>query len=90
MLKKEKLKPIDILNQYLEKENLRKTPERNIILEEIYKMNKHFDIDELFNIISKKNKISKATIYNTIELLHKLELIKKHVLMTPKFFMKDL
>ena len=79
MFKKEKLQPIDILNEYLEKENLRKTPERSIILEEIYKINNHFDIDELFNIISKKNKISKATIYNTIELLQKLELIKKHV-----------
>ena len=79
MLKKEKLKPIDVLNEYLEKEGLRKTPERTIILEEIYKLQNHFDIDELFNIISKKNKISKATIYNTIELFNKLELIKKHV-----------
>ena len=79
MLKKEKLKPIDVLNEYLEKEGLRKTPERTIILEEIYKLQNHFDIDELFKIISKKNKISKATIYNTIELFNKLELIKKHV-----------
>ena len=79
MFKKEKLKPIDVLNEYLEKEGLRKTPERNIILEEIYKINDHFDIDELYKVISRKSKISKATIYNTIELLHKLELIKKHV-----------
>jgi len=79
MIKKENLKPVDILNEYLEKEGLRKTPERNIILEEIYKINEHFDIEELFNIISKKYKISKATVYNTIELLNKLELIKKHV-----------
>ena len=78
MIKKENLKPTDVLNQFLEKEGLRKTPERNIILEEIYKINRHFDIDELFNIISKKHKISKATVYNTIELFHKLELIKKH------------
>tara|TARA_B100000945_G_C20152489_1_gene489227 strand:+ start:146 stop:595 length:450 start_codon:yes stop_codon:yes gene_type:complete len=78
MFKKEKLEPIDILNEYLNKKGLRKTPERNIILEEIYKLNTHFDIDELFNIISKKNKISKATVYNTIELLNKLELVKKH------------
>ena len=78
MFNKEKLKPVDILNEYLEKKGLRKTPERNIILEEIYKINTHFDIDELFNIISKKNKISKATIYNSIELFNKLELIKKH------------
>ena len=58
MINKEKLKPTDILNEYLEKEGLRKTPERNIILEEIYKINTHFDIDELFNLITKKNKIS--------------------------------
>ena len=70
MIKKEKLQPVDVLNQFLEKEGLRKTPERNIILDEIYKINKHFDVDELFNIISKKNKISKATVYNTIELFH--------------------
>ena len=78
-MKKELKKPIDVLNEYLEREGLRKTPERSIILEEIYKLNSHFDIDELFNIISKKNKISKATIYNTVELLDQLELIKKHV-----------
>ena len=79
MIKNENLKPVDVLNKYLENEGLRKTPERNIILEEVYKINTHFDIDELFNIISKKNKISKATIYNTIELFQKLELITKHV-----------
>jgi len=78
MIKKENPKPSDVLNQFLEKEGLRKTPERNIILDEIYKINRHFDVDELFNIISKKHKISKATVYNTIELLHNLELVKKH------------
>jgi len=78
MAKKENLKPIDILNEYLEEKGLRKTAERNIILDEIYKTNSHFDIEELFKLISKKNKISKATVYNTIELLNKLELVKKH------------
>ena len=70
MINKKNRNPIDILNNYLEKEKLRKTPE-NIILEEIYKLNTHFDIEELFKKIS-KNKISKATIYNAIELFQKL------------------
>ena len=78
MIKRENIKPIDILNQYLEEQGLRKTAERNIIIDEIYKINDHFDIEELFKIISKKHKISKATVYNTIELLNKLELVKKH------------
>ena len=79
MIQKDNQSPNDVLNQYLEHMGLRKTPERNIILYEIYNTNDHFDIDELYNLISKKNKISKATIYNTIELFNKLELIKKHV-----------
>ncbi len=79
MTNKENQSPNDVLNQYLKHQGLRKTPERSIILDEIYKTNGHFDIDELYNLISRKNKISKATIYNTIELLNKLELVKKHV-----------
>ena len=80
MIKKEQknIKPIDILNDYIENAGLRKTTERNIILEEIYKLDNHFDVDYLFTIMSKKHTISKATIYNTIELLHKLDLVKKH------------
>ena len=79
MTTKKNQNPNDILNQYLENQGLRKTPERSIILDEIYNTDGHFDIDRLFNLISKKNKISKATIYNTIELFNKLELVKKHV-----------
>ena len=68
----------EILNKYLNENNLRQTPERYIILKYIYKINTHFDIDYLFEFISKKEKISKATIYNNLLILSKARLIKKH------------
>ena len=67
----------EILNKYLLKNNLRQTPERYIVLKYIYKINTHFDIDYLYNYISKKEKISKATIYNNLEVFTKAKLIKQ-------------
>ena len=46
--------PTKILNSFLEEKGLRKTQERYIILEEIYKTNNHFDIETLFRKIIKK------------------------------------
>ena len=67
----------ELLNQYLTENNLRQTPERYIILKYIYKITTHFDIDFLYNHINKKEKISRATIYNNLEILSKARLIKK-------------
>jgi len=66
----------ELLNQYLVENNLRQTPERYIILKYIYQINTHFDIDFLYNSINKKEKISKATIYNNLEILSQAKLIK--------------
>ena len=66
-----------LLNQYLKDQNLRQTPERYIVLKYIYKINTHFDIDYLYSFINKKEKISKATIYNNLEIFVKAKLIKQ-------------
>ena len=67
----------ELLNQYLVENNLRQTPERYIILKYIYQITTHFDIDFLYHSINKKEKISKATIYNNLEILSQAKLIKK-------------
>lgn len=64
---------------YIEKKQLRKTPERLAILEEIYSRTDHFDADELWISMDNKNyRVSKATVYNTLELLVECNLVVKH------------
>jgi len=64
---------------YLETNKNRKTPERFAILEEIYLNQHHFDAEALY-IKMKQNayRVSRATIYNTLDLLVECGLIKAH------------
>lgn len=69
----------DIFKDYLEEKKQRKTPERFAILEEIYSRNDHFDVEMLYFQMKNKNyHVSRATVYNTLDLLLDSGLVVKH------------
>lgn len=64
---------------YLKDKKLRKTPERFAILDRIFSLSSHFDIESLYSMLEDDSyHVSKATIYNTIELLIDCGLVRRH------------
>lgn len=69
-----------ILDSYLEMNDHRKTPERYAILRAVYNTEGHFTIDELGERLVEEYKfpVSRATLYNTLNLFMELRLVIRH------------
>ncbi|MEW6618890.1 MAG: Fur family transcriptional regulator [bacterium] len=68
----------EIFRDYLNQKGLKFTPEREVVLEEVFSTHKHFDVDQLYDRLRKRDEhISRATIYRTLPLLVESNLIKE-------------
>jgi Fur family ferric uptake transcriptional regulator len=64
--------------EYLLQQGLKLTSERSALLREIFSTHYHFEADELlFKMKEKSVKISRATVYRTLELLVKSNMVRR-------------
>ena len=72
--------PQAIFREYCERKGLRRTSERQVIIDEIYREHGHFDVDSLFLRIRNRHpkiKLSKVSIYRTMPHLIRAGLVRK-------------
>lgn len=68
----------EIFRAYLKDRNHRITPERFMVLEEIYRADGHFDADDMyFHMKNSGSRVSRATVYNTLDLLVECGLVQR-------------
>ncbi|MDE6290102.1 MAG: transcriptional repressor [Muribaculaceae bacterium] len=66
--------------RFLNDGKYRKTPERFAILRKAIELHSHFDVDTLHMAIENDGyHVSRATVYNTVELLEKAGILSKNV-----------
>jgi Fur family transcriptional regulator, ferric uptake regulator len=69
----------EIFRNYLKINSHRQTPERFMVLEEIYRTDGHFDADDMyFRMKNTGYRVSRATVYNTLDLLVECNLVQRH------------
>lgn len=69
---------LDRFQSFLQRQGLKLTNERAALVREIFARHYHFDADELLFALKDKNiKISRATIYRTLDLLVKCNMVRR-------------
>ncbi len=67
-----------ILNEVLKTEGLRYTEQRQAVWDEILRIQDHRDAEDIYLTLVRKNiKVSRATVYRTIDVLVKNRLVRK-------------
>jgi len=66
--------------EYLERKGMRKTPEREALVRGVLSLSGHFTVDQLQQqVVDEGLRVSRATVYNTVELLIDAGIVRRHV-----------
>ena len=69
---------LEIFRDYIRRRGLRRTPEREVILEEVLAVQDHFDVEELHLRLRHKGvKVSKASVYRALRLFLDCGLVRE-------------
>jgi len=67
-----------VFKNFLVKTGLKYTSQRKEIVDRVFDIHHHFEIEELITVLRNSNiKIARATVYSTIKLLMEVDLVKK-------------
>tara|TARA_R110002020_G_scaffold472443_1_gene700492 strand:+ start:53 stop:547 length:495 start_codon:yes stop_codon:yes gene_type:complete len=71
--------PKEKFREYLATQKMRLTPEREIIVDEVFDNHEHFDAEELSDRlkVSGRKRVSRSTVYRTLESMEAAGLIRK-------------
>lgn len=70
-----------LLTRYLEEADRRQTPERFAILAKAFELRAHFGVNELLEAMNSSGyHVSRATVYNTVEILCACGILRRHLL----------
>lgn len=76
---KQKNSAREVFTQFLKERGLRKTPERFAVVDKVLSMNDHFYVESLREAMETDGyRVSRATLYNTIQLLLESGLVRRH------------
>lgn len=67
------------LEKFMEQKKMRRTPERYKVLDQAIEMTTHFKVDDLCEQLNANSfHVSKATVYNTVQLLVEAGILRRH------------
>lgn len=69
---------LEVLRRYLQGRNMRYTPERETVVEEVFGRHDHFTADDLYLALrAKRRPISRASVYRTLPILKAAGLVEE-------------
>ena len=79
-----------LLTEYMSEHHQRKTPERYAILEAVYSFDGLFDVDQLFQRLEDRFRVSRASIYTTLDLLARIGLVVRNQMPSKVYYERNI